>query len=377
MNLAEFFESEALSLPKRYGNEGFENAIAAVFSGYIANVMALDPGNDIADLLKSNISSLQQVCQYLQQCISQYLLGFPSRAYAEFQQAMNILAPWTNDIVYPVGEFLKEGVFGVEGTDPTREFRGDLYRIRTGSLAPYSREHLFHIPFELRHIVATQRYSIPGLPCLYLGSSLWGCWEELGRPDFNKLHIARFALASEVRVLDLGWRPTVVGYYIRHFEFETRFQNNVIGQAFYWPLLAICSIRRRNPEAPFAPEYAAPQLLLEWIRQTPTCDGLRYFSTKITTNVHSPDAAANYVLPVQTKTAAGHCTVLRDKVAVSAPVPWSLLVASDLPAGGRVYPPWSIPLSETVSVRYGDTEFWKLEGKLTALGGMKVISAAP
>jgi hypothetical protein len=86
MNLAEFFESEALSLPKRYGNEGFENAIAALFSGYIANVMALDPGNDIADLLKSNISSLQQVCQHLQQCISQYLLGFPSRAYAEFQQ---------------------------------------------------------------------------------------------------------------------------------------------------------------------------------------------------------------------------------------------------------------------------------------------------
>jgi hypothetical protein len=26
------------------GNEGFENAIAALFNGYISNVMALDPG---------------------------------------------------------------------------------------------------------------------------------------------------------------------------------------------------------------------------------------------------------------------------------------------------------------------------------------------
>jgi hypothetical protein len=377
MNLAEFFESDALSLPKRYGNEGFENAVASFFDGYIANVIALDPGNDVADLLRSNISSLQQVCGRLQQCISQYLLGFPSRAYAEFEQAMNVLSPWMNDVVYPIGEFLKEGVFRVEGTDPTREFRGDLYRIRTGSLDPYSREQLFHIPFELRHIVATQRYSIPGLPCLYLGSSLWGCWEELGRPDFNKLQIARFALAAEVRVLDLGWRPAIVGYYIRHLEFDTSFPNAVIGQALYWPLLAICSIRRRNPDAPFAPEYVVPQLLLEWIRQTPTCDGLRYFSTKITTNVHSPDAAANYVLPAQSKSDAGHCTVLCEKVAVSAPVPWSLLAASDLPAGGREYPRWEIPLSETVTIPYGNTEFWKLEGKLTALGGMKAITGAP
>jgi hypothetical protein len=54
-----------------------------------------------------------------------------------------------------------------------------------------------------------------------------------------------------------------------------------------------------------------------------------------------------------------------------------LLAASDLPAGGRVYPPWEIPLSETVTIPYGRTEFWRLEGKLTALGGMEVIAGAP
>jgi hypothetical protein len=44
--LAEFFESDALSLPKRYGNEGFEKAIAVLFRGYISNVMALSlPGS--------------------------------------------------------------------------------------------------------------------------------------------------------------------------------------------------------------------------------------------------------------------------------------------------------------------------------------------
>ena len=126
MNLPEFFESDALSLPKRYGNEGFENAIASMFDAYMASVNSLDSGDDIADLLKDSLGSLQQVCMRLQQCVSEYLLGFPSRAYAEFKAAMDVLAPWISDVVYPVGEFLHEGVFAAGGADPTREFRGYL-----------------------------------------------------------------------------------------------------------------------------------------------------------------------------------------------------------------------------------------------------------
>jgi len=376
MNLAEFFESDAIALPRTYSGEGFEGAVASLFNGYLASINALDNGDDIGDLLKSNIGTLQNVCGELRACIEQYFLGFPSAAYERFKAAMAVLGPWVNDIVYPVGEFLRNSVFAIEGADPTREFRGDLYRIRPGTLASYTRSDLFHIPFHLRHLVTTQRYSIPGLPCLYMGSSLWGCWEELGRLDFHKLHVARFALASDLNILDFGWRPAVVGYHIRHFEFASQFPNSVIGQAVYWPLLAVCSIRRRNPESPFAPEYIVPQLLLQWIRETPTCDGLRYFSTRITTYVHSPDAAANYVLPVQSKADSGHCTTLLEKVAVSAPVSWPLLASADVGAGGRIFSPWEITLSDGVTVPYGKTEFWQIEGKLTAIGGMKLATVS-
>ena len=61
MNFAECFESDALSLPRRYGSERFDNAIAAMFDAYIASVTSLDSGDDIADLLKDNVASLQQV----------------------------------------------------------------------------------------------------------------------------------------------------------------------------------------------------------------------------------------------------------------------------------------------------------------------------
>lgn len=62
MSLAEFFESEALTLPKRYGDEGFENAVTSLFNSCPANVMALDSGNDIAVVLKSSISYMAILC---------------------------------------------------------------------------------------------------------------------------------------------------------------------------------------------------------------------------------------------------------------------------------------------------------------------------
>ena len=50
----------------------------------------------------------------------------------------------------------------------------------------YKKEEMFHIPFNKRYLVGNQRFSISGLPCLYLGGSPYVCWEELGRPDFQK-----------------------------------------------------------------------------------------------------------------------------------------------------------------------------------------------
>lgn len=63
---------------------------------------------------------------------------------------------------------------------------------------------MFHIPFELRGKAATQRYSIPGLPSLYLGSSCYICWEELHRPDLNTVNSTRLKKDNNVKYLDFG-----------------------------------------------------------------------------------------------------------------------------------------------------------------------------
>ncbi|NLK96566.1 MAG: hypothetical protein GX272_00585 [Epulopiscium sp.] len=66
------------------------------------------------------------------------------------------------------------------------------------------REYMLHIPFDKREIVKAQRFSIPGVPCLYLGQSLFIVWEELNRPSLNNLFVSRFELDEETKVLDLG-----------------------------------------------------------------------------------------------------------------------------------------------------------------------------
>lgn len=40
-------------------------------------------------------------------------------------------------------------------------------------------DEMFHIPLNKRRMVTTQRYSTPGYPCLYLGKSIYTCWEEM------------------------------------------------------------------------------------------------------------------------------------------------------------------------------------------------------
>lgn len=68
----------------------------------------------------------------------------------------------------------------------------------------YSKDKMFHIPFDKRYLVGNQRFSVSGLPCLYLGSSVYICWEELDRADYQKCNFSALCNLKEYSVLDLS-----------------------------------------------------------------------------------------------------------------------------------------------------------------------------
>lgn len=55
---------------------------------------------------------------------------------------------------------------------------------------PLERKELFHIPSNKNYLVGTERYSMPGHPCLYLASQEVLTYYECGMPD--KFAISKF-----------------------------------------------------------------------------------------------------------------------------------------------------------------------------------------
>lgn len=145
-----------------------------------------------------------------------------------------------------------------------------LYRIRTGSFDKTNDGEMFHIPFDKRHLVTTQRYSIPGYPILYLAGSLFTAWCEMDKPKLDGLNYAGFRFKDSVFFIDLGYpyHSTTI------WEWYSLF--------VMYPLLMACMVRVKNSSAPFKPEYLMPQLMTKLVREHGQhFAGIAYMSNKL------------------------------------------------------------------------------------------------
>ncbi len=140
-----------------------------------------------------------------------------------------------------------------------------LYKIKKGSTFYRMRnvpiedrkklecKDMFHIPFEKRGVVETQRYSVPGYPCLYLGYSVYGCWEEMNRPTFENCMVSRLINQTTFNVLDLRI-PT-----------KEKWDSKMKECLLIYPLIIACMIQVKNQHDIYKPEYIIPQLITEWV----------------------------------------------------------------------------------------------------------------
>ena len=130
--------------------------------------------------------------------------------------------------------------------------------------------------------MSTERYSIPGLPCLYLAGSVYTCWQEIGRPDFKDFYVSRYEANDAVTVLDLARLPS----YDSCGEYDED-ETFVI-----WPLICAISFCISEENRVFKSEYMISQLLMQIVIQTKGLFGIRYFS------VHMPQKQIGKISPV-------------------------------------------------------------------------------
>jgi hypothetical protein len=355
MDIRDLMNSAAADLPRgRDAKLSLTEQLKVMFRKYRALLDELDTSNQIGKSVKASRKDVDSACRQITKAIGAYLDGFPHKAYRSLKTALARLEPH------------------LEGLRAPLQSIGPLYRVRqVKTLEELERKDIFHVPFEKRHMVASARYSISGWPSLYLGGSLWVCWEELGRPPFHTLALSSFCASRRLSVLDFGYRPQIAIdlFRPRNPDDPTFFTDEWMAAFIVcWPLLATCSLRPLEPGATFVPEYIVPQLLLQWLRnEAEEIDGLRYFSTRIGQHLTIPAAAINYVFPVQKQGNDGLCSSLTRTFALNCPISWSVLESITPRAMSPLRTEREFWPTKDFQMKYDDTAFASLEHKLNSL----------
>lgn len=185
-----------------------------------------------------------------------------------------------------------------------------FYKIRPSQSFAVKDGEMFHLPFELRHNVSTQRYSVPGYPTLYLAGNPDTGRREVGGNDWDGVTCCTFRFKGEAKFFDIGY-PTSnePGLWELYSLFAC------------YPLLMACMVSVKHKDAPYKPEYALPQLLFNVVRMHnhEGFAGIAYMSNKADSRISKTSfSRRNFALFIKrVNEAKGYDNDLASKLQVS------------------------------------------------------------
>lgn len=283
----------------------FRSALANLLQKYLSWLYGINPrsenGNNkgwTKNIKTAVCDRVETISQGILNAIDQTFAGFPASAYKQIETVMNEIQKANKE----------KGIEFCKLEFTTVKENHAFYRIRVENdnwvKRNVNKEGMFHIPFFMRDKVKTQRYSMPGYPCLYLGEHVYSCWEELGRPNLSNCLVSKLVNKKEFKVLDLSI-PKQDQWRIEQKDFITR--------AILFPLVIACTFKGASKDASFKPEYIIPQLLLQYVKANSTVEnntkdivyGIKYTSVNIPNERHDnknwnydTNYYTNYVIPV-------------------------------------------------------------------------------
>ncbi len=241
-----------------------------------------------------------------------------------------------------------------------------FYRARKNDNSIFSKEDLFHVKFELRHIVSTNRFSVPGFPALYLGDSTYTCWEEFGKSKLRDLYFARFENVNTLKVIHIE----------KYLDFIEKLNGErdenipkILSYLVLYPITIACVIKTENPTGNFKPEYIIPQLLLQYVSHKPQIDGIKFPSTRIDYSKLSGISGYNYVFPVKSISKTGFCNTLKSTFSCTEPTSLELEEIINNPvttmhSSGPELDDRKIELIKGIRSPYSKSSFGKIEFNL-------------
>ncbi len=308
MTKDDFIQKVQDSLPIDRKTDDFLEDVKNTYKGFIDNIKTID--DNVFKSIEDKTLIIQKVKESsdtIQAVIKKYLDGSHGEAYALLK----------NSITNPDGS-LKIGVITIDKTENNKKY---YYRARIDDGTVKSYQDMFHIPNNKREIIKTERFSALGYPCLYLGNSVYDCWEEMGRPSFDDLCFSGYKVVESFKVYDLR-KPTKEDF--DHYDISS-----IVERLVY---VFACQFKVLHKDGHFKPEYIIPQLILELIitsnrkkKETESSPyslawGVAYTSTHLANDFpYKEDYLENIALPV-VDTLNEYCGYLTSLFEVSNPI---------------------------------------------------------
>ena len=170
------------------------------------------------------------------------------------------------------------------GYNPSLDKRNgevQFFRARTvEEYGTYTAKDMFHIPFSKRAIASSERFSIPGLPCFYLGNTTYACWAEIGRPFDEKMAVSPVILQDNVKVFNLAVSfGDLLEFQKDYFSDENDRETKFVEYIKLMLLMMASSFVIKEEGRQFKSEYVIPQLLMLSLKKH-GLDGVSYYSTR-------------------------------------------------------------------------------------------------
>lgn len=174
--------------------------------------------------------------------------------------------------------------FAFPGLGPEVQF----FRARLGNPRGFKAKEMLHLPYSLRGKTGNYRFSIPGVPSLYLGNSSYACWIELGRPAEVEFNVSPVLLEGDQRIFNLA---------VMNRDFHG-LNDGEADRVHTWlrlmMLMIATSYRVKEPNRTFKSEYIVSQSVMLACKKL-GLDGIAYYSRRVTDQVFAL-AAVNVAL---------------------------------------------------------------------------------
>lgn len=287
MKINNLTEELKAKLPFKYDDSlPFHKKVEQEFKFYISKLREIDEheykqrfGNNVPNTnIKFFIENEEKFTQNLKEVIEHCRNGMGHKAFEKLKSALEE----TRSLYRKANEYW--GIYKLKPDTP-------CFRIRKDTDTTNFPNCIKHFPFQDVRYLQASRFSLPGFPCLYLGSSIQLCTMEKGM-DINEPCLkASFQLRENTSLSCIDIVP------------PTNLDNNdsVFSFLLLYPFYVTCLFEKEKSQTEkqvyFQEEYIVPQLLLSYVRENQEIDGIRYLSTHYRQG-EQIDKYINYVFPV-------------------------------------------------------------------------------